>query len=420
MNPGRDVATLARMADRPAARAQLEAPLLEIASLIAALTVVVCVAPGCQRGGKEEAKKAAAPPPPPTVTVIPAAVRDVPIVSEFVGTLQGFVDVDIRARVPGYIESQDYEEGSFVQAGQLLFTLDPRDYQAAVQQAQSAVSRAKAAHTNAALNAKRLRPLVQVNAISRQEYDTAVSNARQSLADLKAAQATLKRAQLDLSYTRIATPISGIVGVAQVRVGNLVGQGSPTLLTTVSQVDPIRVVFGIPERDYLEYARTQLGPGPHRPPEIQLVLADGSIDPHRGQLVFANRAVDPNTGTIQVQAVFPNPDRLLRPGQYGRVRIVSDVIPGAVVIPQLAVSSLQGLQQVGVVGQDNVVHVRTVQLGPQQGRDVVVKRGVAPGERVIVEGFDKVKEGQKANPQPYSPQAPAGAQGVGGAGTQTP
>ncbi|MBX5481964.1 MAG: efflux RND transporter periplasmic adaptor subunit [Myxococcaceae bacterium] len=338
-----------------------------------------------------------------------------PIVTELVGTLDGDINVDIRARVAGFLIEQRYREGSFVKKGQWLFTIDPREYRAEVERARAAWMSARASWINARALRDRLRPLVEVDAVSRQDYDAAVANEKQQAAQVRATKAALDQAKLNLSYTRITSPIDGIAGRAEVQIGNLVGQGSPTLLTTVSKVDPVRVRFGLPERLWLELSRREGADGTVGPQRrIELFLADGSRHPYEGDLVFANRAVDPATGTIQVDAVFPNPDRILRPGQYARVRLQTRVLHGAVVVPERAIQALQNVTRVGVVDRGGVLHVREVELGPTVGGEVVIRRGVAAGEQVVVDGFAKAKDGQQVHPVPARPSAPPA--GVGGSG----
>jgi membrane fusion protein (multidrug efflux system) len=360
------------------------------------------------------------PPPPPEVLVAPAEKKDVVLTSEYVGALDGYVNVEIRARVPGFLQSQDYTEGSVVKAGQLLFTIDPRDYQARVSEAKAALARAQANLAIAEVTVRRLRPLADQRAVSQQDLDDAVANQRSMKAAVDSARAKLERADLDLSYTRVTSPLTGLAGTAQVRIGNLVGQGIPTLLTTVSDVEPIRANFSVTERDYLAF-RNQKRAGPAGQIPVRLILSDGSVYPFEGQLLFAERQVNPKTGTLAVTALFPNPKNLLRPGQAGRIRLGFEERKGAVLVPQRAVNEMEGLFQVAVVSPDGVAHVVPVKVGPSYGNQFVIESGLKGGEQVVTEGFAKAKDGAKvaAKPAPAGAGAPAAAadQGVGAGGT---
>lgn len=364
-------------------------------------------------------KKPPPPIPPPTVLVAPAVQQDLSLSSEFVGSIDGYVNAEIRARVKGFLKTQDYQDGAFVKTGQLLFTIDPSEYQAAVAKAKGALARAQAAYGQAKVTADRYRPLAAKQAVSQQDLDDAVASQRAASASVDSAKASLDEAQLDLGYCRISSPVDGVAGSAKVRVGNLVGQGEPTLLTTVSQLNPMRVTFPISESQYLKVAtqaadlekQDPLDAGPGRA-VLDLVLADGSVYPHKGWFVSVGREVEKGTGTILVQAVYPNPERLLRPGQYGRVRVPRpDMGKGTVVVPQSAVKELQGTYTVGVVGPDDTVQVRTVEMGPRSAHLWAVTKGLNPGERVVTEGMQKVSDGQKVVPQ-ADPSAAAVAEGA--------
>ncbi len=374
--------------------------------------------------------KKAPPPPPATVLVTPVVRQDVPIFIEAVGTLDGYVNADIRARVKGYLRSQDYKDGSTVKEGQLLFTIEQAEYTTAVSAARAAVARASAARTNAHAALERNQDLAPKGVVSKQELDNAVAADADAAGQVAAAQAALQQAELNLSYTRIAAPNGGVAGLALVRVGNLVGQDGPTLLTTVSQVDPIRVNFPMSEIDYvrfpdrlkrldgrdLAWAKKQFPKlDAHDVAEgfdsgIELVLADGSLFPHRGLIVTANRQVDASTGTIQLQALFPNGEGVLRPGQYGRVRMRRENEgKAALVVPEKALISVQGTYSLGVVGPDNKVSLRRVELGPTvRGYRIVIK-GVEEGDRVVVEGQQKIADGATVAPQPAPPSSMASA-----------
>jgi len=361
-------------------------------------------------GSTAGCKKPPPPLPPPTVLVAPAVQQDLSLTAEFVGTIDGYVNAEIRARVKGFLKTQDYQDGAFVKKGQLLFTIDPSEYQAAVAKAKGALGRAQAGYGQAKVTADRYRPLAAKQAVSQQDLDDAVASQRAAAATVDSAKAALDEAQLNLGYCRIYSPVDGVAGTAQVRVGNLVGQSDPTLLTTVSQLDPMRVTFPISEAQYMRVAARAaalerldpLDAGADRQ-TLDLLLADGSIYPHKGWFVSVGREVEKGTGTIQVQTVFPNPERILRPGQYGRVRVPrpTDGKP-SVVVPESAVKELQGSYTVSVVAPDDTVQIRPVEVGPRVSKLWAITKGVNAGDRVITEGAQKVAEGQKvvAKPDP--------------------
>jgi len=361
-------------------------------------------------GSTAGCKKPPPPLPPPTVLVAPAVQQDLSLTAEFVGTIDGYVNAEIRARVKGFLKTQDYQDGAFVKKGQLLFTIDPSEYQAAVAKAKGALGRAQAGYGQAKVTADRYRPLAAKQAVSQQDLDDAVAAQRAAAATVDSAKAALDEAQLNLGYCRIYSPVDGVAGTAQVRVGNLVGQSDPTLLTTVSQLDPMRVTFPISEAQYMRVAARAatlerldpLDAGADRQ-TLDLLLADGSIYPHKGWFVSVGREVEKGTGTIQVQTVFPNPERILRPGQYGRVRVPrpTDGKP-SVVVPESAVKELQGSYTVSVVAPDDTVQIRAVEVGPRVSKLWASTKGVNAGDRVITEGAQKVAEGQKvvAEPEP--------------------
>jgi len=361
-------------------------------------------------GSTAGCKKPPPPLPPPTVLVAPAVQQDLSLTAEFVGTIDGYVNAEIRARVKGFLKTQDYQDGAFVKKGQLLFTIDPSEYQAAVAKAKGALGRAQAGYGQAKVTADRYRPLAAKQAVSQQDLDDAVAAQRAAAATVDSAKAALDEAQLNLGYCRIYSPVDGVAGTAQVRVGNLVGQSDPTLLTTVSQLDPMRVTFPISEAQYMRVAARAatlerldpLDAGADRQ-TVDLLLADGSIYPHKGWFVSVGREVEKGTGTIQVQTVFPNPERILRPGQYGRVRVPrpTDGKP-SVVVPESAVKELQGSYTVSVVAPDDTVQIRPVEVGPRVSKLWAITKGVNAGDRVITEGAQKVAEGQKvvAKPDP--------------------
>lgn len=359
---------------------------------------------GCGQGQKN------APPPPPVVSVAPVTERDVPVYVEFSGTLDAQVNAEVRARVAGVILAQNYREGSIVKAGELLFTIDSAPFRAALLQAHGSLEQARAALEKAEADIARYRPLVEKKAATKEQLDNAIAARLTALGQVEAAKGALHQAELNLGYTRVVSPIEGIADIAQVRVGNLVGQGSPTLLTTVSSLDPMRLVFQISEYAYLEYAERirqlserslaqQATPSDDPTRRLELVLAGGRLYPHIGYIAIVGRQIDPSTGTLTVQAFFPNPDMLLRPGQYGHARFMNK-IDNAMVVPQRAVRTLQGQTQVAVVNPDGHVDVREVKLGPVSGAFVVVQSGLKPGERVVVEGVQKVKSGQPVTVTP--------------------
>ena len=364
----------------------------------------ICLALAC--GPSEVAT-----PPAPEVLVTEVVLRDVPIVSEWLGTTEGAVDADIRAQVAGYLVSRDYQEGSRVEPGTLLFRIDARPYLAALDQAKGDRGRAEAALQLARLDVARYTPLVESGAVSRQEYDTAVQRLRSSEAALQTARAAVEKSNIELGFTEIRSPISGVAGVAKRQLGDFVGPTDSEPLTSVSQLDPIRVSFPLSEQEFLQYApqiREAVEQGRFAEGSLQLVLADGSVYPHRGTGYLAGREIDPRTGTITVKGDFPNPDQALRPGQYARVRAETGVAKGALVVPQRAIQDLQGLAQLTVVGADDKVEVRTVTKGPAWEGLQVVTQGVSAGERVVVEGFQKVRPGMAVVAKPV-PAEPAGA-----------
>jgi membrane fusion protein (multidrug efflux system) len=350
---------------------------------------------GCKK--KEET----AAPPPPDVKVAQVLQKTVPIYVENVGETVGQSDIEIRARVEGFLQTVDFQEGSFVKKGDLLYTIDPQPLRAALAQAQGRVAEAQAQLSKAHQDVARYKPLVEKNAISREEYETSVSAEQAATASVDAAKASAQDAQLNLGYTNVYSPIDGLIGKTQVKPGNLVGRGENTLLTVVSNVDSVHVRTNVSERDYLRLARAK-GAVPKTADKsafaFELVLADGSVYNHKGKLVFADRAVDPTTGTLGIEAEFPNPDHLLRPGQYTRVRAEIDQKKDAILVPQTAVQELQGTYSVAVVGSDNKVSLRPVQASDRIGSLWVIDTGLKPGEKIIIEGLQKVRDGVTVNP----------------------
>jgi RND family efflux transporter MFP subunit len=345
----------------------------------------------------------AAPPPAP-VDVHVAAVeqKDVPVTLEWVGSLDGSVNAQIRAQVGGYLLKQDYKEGSAVAKGDPLFEIDPRPFAAALAQARGQLAQAQAQLGKAELDVKRDTPLAREKAISQEELDDAIQARLAAEAQVLSAHAAMNRARLNLDFTRIVSPIGGIAGLAQAQIGDLIG---PTtgILTTVSTVDPIKAYFPISEQAYLEFRRrTSDAPSIPAGIEFELVLSDGTIYPRKGEFFALDRQVDANTGTLRVAAVFPNPDGLLRPGQFARVRAVVSVVKGALLVPQRALSELQGGYQLATVDAENHAHIVNVKVGEPAGSLVVIETGLHPGDRVVVEGVQKVKEGTVVNPLPFT------------------
>ena len=354
---------------------------------------------GCERG-----VVSAAPPQPPKVEVASVVQKEVPIEGEWVGTLEGSINAQISPQVSGYLIRQDYQEGAFVRKGQLLFEIDPRPFQAALDQAKGQLAQAEAQMANAELNVKRDIPEAEAHAIPQSQLDTDTQALRALKASVEADQAAVEQASINLGYTKVISLIDGIAGINTVQVGNLVGPS--TVLTAVSQLSPIKVYFPISEQEYLRLADGG-GPGSvdfithaSRIP-LRLTLADGSAYPHPGKIIFADRQVDTQTGTIQIVGEFPNSKNLLRPGQYARVQAPTGRIEGATLVPQAAVNQQQGICDVTVIGSDNRAQLRTVEVGPKVGTLWVITSGLKLGERVVAVGADKTKEGQLVNPTPY-------------------
>jgi len=349
------------------------------------------------------------PPPPPTVEVIEVKPRDMPIFQEWIGTLEGMVNAQIRAQVSGYLLTQNYAEGSAVKKGDLLFEIDPRPFQAVLDQAEAKLAQDKAQQGKTELDVKRYEPLAKEQAISQQELDNAVQANIAAQAQIKADEAAVETSRLNLGFTRIISPIEGLAGIARAQIGDLVGpSGNP--LTTVSTIDPIKVYFQVSESSYLTFWRRLVNdPETVKNLPLQLILSDGSVYPEKGKLFFADRQVNPTTGTLQIAGLFPNPDLLLRPGAYGRVRAQIETRTNAIVIPQRAVTEMQGNYQVAVVDNENKAHVRSVQVGDQIGREWLIREGLKAGDRVVVEGLQKAKEGTNVLAKPYIVETNSGA-----------
>jgi membrane fusion protein, multidrug efflux system len=345
-------------------------------------------------------------PPPLAVAVTAVAEQDVPVHQEWVGTLSGFIDAEIRPQVKGYLRVKRYTEGDIVQAGDVLFEIDPREYQAELDQARGRLGQARAALTKSELDVARYRPLVAMGAVSRREFDDAVQARDGALAGVTSAQAAVEQAALNLGWTRVVSPIAGIAGLADAQIGDLVEPA--TKLTTISQLDPIKAVFPVSEQEYLRYARSHTSPDGVRRDDLELITADGTVFPRRGRLSVIGRAIGERTGTLMVEALFPNPGNILRPGGYAQVRATVDVWPRAKLIPQSAVVELQGVSRVAVVDADNRVEFRTVTLGPTLGPEVVVAAGVGVADRIVTDGLQKIRSGSRVVPC-LSAGAPASA-----------
>ena len=359
--------------------------------VVAVLMVAMATCVGCTSNAEKPA------PPPPGVTVTAAIQKDVPIHQEWVGTMLGNVDADIRPKVDGFLLSRLYTEGSYIEKGAPMFQLDKRQAQAAVEQAQGNLERARAALGQAQIDVRRYTPLVAQKAVSQAELDKALSMETAGKAGVDANQAVLDNANLNLGWTTVASPISGIAGVSKVQIGDLM---TPiTVMTTISSVNPIYVDISIAEQDYIRFVREKTGRSAGQ--DLELILGDGTVYPRRGHALFVNREVDSRTGTIQVRGEFPNPGNVLRPGQYARIRAVTEFRKSAVLIPQQAVSELQGVYQVGVVGADNKVTIKAVKLGPQSGDMWVVESGLQAGDNVVIDGLQRIKTGMTVAPTPF-------------------
>ena len=341
-------------------------------------------------------KTEAPPPPPPEVQVAEVVQRDVPIYVELVGSTLGSEDIEIRARVEGYLVAIDFTEGSFVRKGQPLYKIDPEPFRVAVDEAKASLATAQARLEKTDNDVARYTPLAKQQAVSQQELDNALSAQQAAKAQVDAHRAAVAQAQLNLGYTNITSPVDGVIGTTQKKVGSLVGRGESTLLNTVSQINPILFRCSIAEAEYLRLARREASSKPgQKQANVELILADGTIFPHKGRLDAIERAVDTTTGTLMGQFSFPNPEQLLRPGLYGKARFVTDIKDDALLVPQLAVQEIQGLYSVMVVKPDATVEQRMVKAGERVGNLRIINSGVKPGEKVIVEGLQKVQPGVK-------------------------
>lgn len=403
------------------------------AGLLVGLGMVFLLMSGCKKEQKAEASL------PITVEVVEVIQRDVPVFFEWTASTDGSVNATIRAQVQGYLVKQNYREGDFVRKGQVLFEIDPRPFEAALDQSKAAwdqakaarnrakasleqakadVSQAEARYFTASANLRRIRPLAEQNAMSQKDLDDAIGadqmaeaqvNATKAAvgaaqaaveaagASVGAAWAAVEKAKLDLDFTKIISPVDGIAGIAKAQIGNLVGPGSIEELTTVSTLDPLKVYVPMSEQEYLKYVQN----GRTRGMALDLILADGTAHRFKGAFAFADRQVDVKTGTIKVAALFANPGNILRPGQFAKVRAETMVKRGALLVPQRAVTELQGSYQVGVVGPQNRVDIRSIKVAERIDNLWVIDEGLKPGEKIIAEGLQKVKQGMVVNVKPF-------------------
>jgi len=367
------------------------------------LAFAVC---GCSK--QQHAEQA-----PPVVEYVTVQQQDVPIITEWVGTMDGYVNAVIKPQVSGYLTRQLYREGQLVKKGQALFEIDPRSFQAAYDQAVGSLEQAKgnlasqeATYITAKADLERVRPLAKRNAVSKKDLDDAVGKEASSKASVESAKAAIasaaaavEKARLDLDFTRITSPVDGIAGIAKAQLGNLVSPSMQNELTTVSTVDPIKVYINVSEQEHLRAQKVTDGAIEKVP--LQLILADGSVYSRTGKFVLADRQIDPGTGTLKVGALFPNPNGLLRPGQFGRLRATIMMRKGALLVPQRAVTEMQGKYLVAVVTADNKADVRTVKVGERYGSDWIIEEGIKLGEKVVVEGVQKARPGSPVDPKPF-------------------
>ena len=367
-------------------------------ALSACILSILPVLTGCTRGN------AAIKLPDTDVLVATPVQRDVPVHSEWVATTDGYVNAEIRPQVSGYIVRQNYKEGAYVHRGDVLFEIDPRPFQATLDRAQAELAQAAAQLGKTRIDVERDTPLAEKKAIPKEKLDNEIQGKLAAEAAVAAGKAAVERAELDLGWTRVTSLVDGVAGIAEVQMGNLVGP--PVRLTSVSQVDPIKVYFPVSEQEYLR-ARHVSAKGQaidlfNSAPE--LILADGTVYPHKGRILLTDRQVDPGTGTIRLVASFPNPGSILRPGQYGRVRIQTSMSKSALLVPQSAVQELQGGYQAALVGADHKVSIRPIKVGEKVGSMWVINEGLNPGDQVIVEGVGKVKDGTPVVPKPANPK----------------
>jgi membrane fusion protein (multidrug efflux system) len=389
---------------------------LLLSQAVKAWTLFALIATATVLTGACKEPPPAAAPASPEVYATSVIQKDVPVYLDLVGQTEGSEDVEIRARVEGFLETMNFQEGSFVRKGDLLYTIDPKPLQAVLEAARAERATAMAALGKANNDVARYAPLVAKQAVSRQELDNAQSAQEAARAQVEAAAAAIDKATLDLGYTRVTAPISGLVGTTNVKPGNLVGRGESTLLTTISQIDPILFRVGLTEAEYLRLVKLhpeRVGKTP-AVSGIELALADGTVYPSTGSVRSIERAVNPTTGTIGVELTFPNPQSTLRPGQYGRARVLLDTKAGALLVPQRAVQELQGLYSVAVIDPDQKIAFRNVKVGPRVEGNWVIEEGLEPGEQVVVEGLQAVRDGISVRAKPWVPPADAEPVATGG------
>ncbi len=357
----------------------------------------------------DSSEKASGQTPPLTVRVTQSTIQDVPLIVEMVGTTIGNQDVPIRTRVEGYLETMEFEEGTFVKKGDMLYTVDAQPFQAKLVAAQSELAGAQTSHAKTQSDLARIRPLAEIKAVSEQDLDSAVAQEAAARAGVRASEAYVDLAEIELSYTRIQAPIDGLIGLTKAKPGEFVGRDpNPVVLNTLSDIDPIRVRFSISEREYLAVARHyttrqergEIGDNRDRPADLILLLADGKEHSEKGLIIASAQSISRETGTYTLEASFPNPRKVLLPGQFARIRAQYMTLDDAVVIPRKAVVEMQGRFRVYAVNQQNQVEAIEIELGPESGNDVVVTSGLKGGETIIVEGLQKVRPGMQVNPQP--------------------
>ncbi len=374
--------------------------------LAATLALAAGATAGC--GNRVKAASAAAPPPPMKVTVVKAVQTNVPLTGEWVGTLDGYVNAQIQPQASGYLIRQDYREGAQVEKGQVLFEIDPRPFEAALDQAQGQLGQAQAQLSLAQINVNRDTPLAEARAIARSQLDNDIQQKAQAEASVKSAEAAVATAKLNLGFTKVRSLITGVAGQATTQVGNLVSTQS--ILTSVSQLDPIKVYFSISDSEYLALSKrareggSDLLHGASKIP-LTLTLSNGETYSQKGRVAFVDRQLNSQTGAIRIAAAFPNPGNVLRPGQFARVKAETEVRHDAILVPQVAVTELQGQEQIYTVGPNNTVHLNNVTLGPQYGDKWVVDSGLEGGSLVIVDNLQKLREGAPVNPQLEQSQA---------------
>ena len=372
--------------------------------ILAALLIFVSFVTGCSRKPAQTASL------PPEVLVTTVQPRDVPRVLERVATLDGFINANINAQVQGYIVSRDYQEGSVVKKGDLLFQIDPRPFEAALAQAKGTLAKDKANQAKADADEKRAMDLFKKKVISDQERDTAIATAGSTRANVEADEAAVQQAELNVGYTKITAPIDGVAGFAINQVGDLVSPSTGPL-TTVSQIDPIKAVVTAGEGPFTDFVSRHPDPTERnayvKTLEFDLILGNGEVYAHKGNFYALDRSLDPRTGSIRYYVTFPNPGNMLRPGQFGNVRFVADMKKGAMVIPQEAVNELQGSYQVAVVDENNKVSIRPVKMGERIGAMWEVTEGLKPGDKVVVQGLQKAREGSTVTVKDWTPPADA-------------